>query len=42
MKQVKHYNGFIYYTKYKSSWATLNTKKFFNFWFIKIIRFGHY
>ena len=25
MKQVKHHNGFIYYTKYKSSWATLNT-----------------
>ena len=25
MKQVKHYNGFTYYTKYKFSWATLNT-----------------
>ena len=24
MKQVKFRNGFIYYTKYKSSWATLN------------------
>ena len=25
MKQVKHHNGFIYYTEYKSSWATLNS-----------------
>ena len=25
MKQVKHYTSFIYQTKYKSSWATLNT-----------------
>ena len=24
MKQVKHYSDFIYYTKYKSSWATLD------------------
>ena len=24
MKRVKHHNGFIYHTKYKSSWATLN------------------
>ena len=23
MKQVKRHNGFIYYTKYKSSWTTL-------------------
>ena len=26
LKQVKHHNGFIHYTLYKSSWATLNTK----------------
>ena len=25
MKQVKYHNGFIYCTKYKSSWAALNT-----------------
>ena len=34
MKQVKHHNSFIYYTKYKSSWATLNANlntKYFNF-----------
>ena len=24
MKQVKHYNYFIYYTKYYSPWDTLN------------------
>ena len=23
-KQLKHHSGFIYHTKYKSSWATLN------------------
>ena len=27
MKQVKHYNGFIHYTKYKSSGATWNTNE---------------
>ena len=27
MKQVKHHNDFMYYTKYKYSWATLNTIK---------------
>ena len=49
MKQVKNHNGFIYYTKYKSLWATLNTnknkiksKKRLNFWFIKMTSFGHY
>ena len=26
MKQVQHHSIFIYYTKYKSSWATLNIK----------------
>ena len=25
MKQIKHHNVFIYYTKYKSSWVTLDT-----------------
>ena len=25
MKQVKHHNGIIYYTKYKSFWVTLKT-----------------
>ena len=25
MKQVKHQNFFIYYSKYKSFWTTLNT-----------------
>ena len=24
MKQVKHHDAFIYYTKYKTSWAMLN------------------
>ena len=27
MKQVKHHSGFIYYTKYKSYWAKLNTNE---------------
>ena len=45
MKLVKHHNGFIYYTKYKSSWVTLNkiklkkkktTQKHLKFWFIKM------
>ena len=25
MKQVKHHNSFIYYTKYKSFWTALDT-----------------
>ena len=47
MKKFMHHNGFVYYTKYKSSQATLNTnlkkkKNFLYLWFIKMTPFGCY
>ena len=50
MKQVKNHNDLIYYTKFKLSWATLNTiqphppknmKTFLKFWFVKMTSFDH-
>ena len=37
-KQIKHHNDFIYYTKYKPSGDTLNTKKHKNPF---VTSFGH-
>ena len=48
MKQLKHHNSFMYYTKYKFSWTTVNTNEskkqtiFLNFWFIKITPVDRY
>ena len=45
MKEVQHHNGFIYFSKYKFSWAILNKnqiKNHKNLLFIKMTLFGRY